>query len=338
MSFKNFNQIQKSLLIAEIGNNHEGDLGVAKKMIVLAKKAGADAVKFQTFKLEQFVSIHDKKKFLRYKKFELSFGDFEKLKKYSKSMGLLFISTPLDLESANFLTGIVDVFKISSGDNNWMDLIKIAEKSKKPVIISLGLLDMKKFTTLLSQIKKIFKGSFKNKVALLHCVSDYPPKKNDLNLNFIKNLKKYCKHYGYSDHAIGINASKIAVCFDAKIIEKHFTIDKKFSNFRDHSLSADFYDLKKIREFIDDFYLMKGSGIKKISQSEKKNLQNFRRSIALREDLSLNSIVVKNDISFLRPGFGISPNQKNKVLGMQLNRHLKKHEVLKFSHFKKNNK
>jgi N,N'-diacetyllegionaminate synthase len=338
MSFKNFNQIQKSLLIAEIGNNHEGDLGVAKKMIVLAKKAGADAVKFQTFKLEQFVSIHDKKKFLRYKEAELSFGDFEKLKKYSKSMGLLFISTPLDLESANFLTGIVDVFKISSGDNNWMDLIKIAEKSKKPVIISLGLLDMKKFTTLLSQIKKIFKGSFKNKVALLHCVSDYPPKKNDLNLNFIKNLKKYCKHYGYSDHAIGINASKIAVCFDAKIIEKHFTIDKKFSNFRDHSLSADFYDLKKIREFIDDFYLMKGSGIKKISQSEKKNLQNFRRSIALREDLSLNSIVVKNDISFLRPGFGISPNQKNKVLGMQLNRHLKKHEVLKFSHFKKNNK
>jgi sialic acid synthase SpsE len=334
-SFKNFSKIKKPLLIAEIGNNHEGNFKVAKKMIFLAKKSGADAVKFQTYKIEEFVNINDKKKFTRYKRFEFSFQQFKKLRNYAKSKGLLFISTPLDLESAKFLSGVVDIFKISSGDNDWLDLIKIAKKSKKPVIISLGLLDMKKFEIFLNQIKTIFKKSFKNKVALLHCVSDYPPKKIDLNLNFIKNLNKYCDYYGYSDHSIGLNACRIAICFGAIIIEKHFTVDKNFSSFRDHSLSADTHDLKKIREFIDDFHLMKGDFLKKNSINEKKNLGIFRRSIVAKRDILLNTKLITNDLTFLRPGFGINPNKKNKILGMRLNKNLKKHEVFKFSQLKK---
>ena len=173
MKLKNFNQLISPLLIAEIGNNHEGNFHVAKKIIKLAKLAGADAVKFQTYKVENYVNINDKPRFKRYKKFQLSQKEFQNLQKFTHSLGMLFISTPLDLESAKFLKDIVDVIKISSGDNSWEELIQFCSTIQKPLIISTGLLNNKSLKKLVLLLKKNFKNKFKSKVALLHCVSDY---------------------------------------------------------------------------------------------------------------------------------------------------------------------
>ena len=197
------------MIIAEIGNNHEGSFKVAKKMILAAYKAGVDAVKFQTFKTENYVNISEKKRFSRLKKFELSKSEFVKLSIYAKQKGLLFISTPFDLESANFLKDIVDYFKISSGDNNYYQLIEKVLSYKKPTIISCGLLNDKGISTLLNHIKR--KKFPLKKITLMHCVSSYPVPPSEANLNAITYMKKKFKlNIGYSDHTVGISAAIIA--------------------------------------------------------------------------------------------------------------------------------
>ena len=146
----NLKKLKKTFIIAEIGNNHEGSFNVACKLIKEAKKAGVDAVKFQTFKTEYFVNISDKERFNKLKKFELSYEDFEKLSVLAKKNGLKFISTPLDIPSAFFLNKIVNCFKIASGDNNYYDLIRTVLNFNKPTFISTGLLDFKQIKNLLN--------------------------------------------------------------------------------------------------------------------------------------------------------------------------------------------
>ena len=156
MNKKKLNIKNKVLIIAEIGNNHEGSFSLAKKLIEKAAKAGVDAVKFQTFETEEFVNDLDQLKYKRYKKFELSKEEFYKLSRFAKSKKLIFISTPLDIQSAIFLNKCVDYFKISSGDNNYFQLIEKVLSFKKPVIISVGLLDYSEIKTFWYLLKKKF--------------------------------------------------------------------------------------------------------------------------------------------------------------------------------------
>ena len=330
MKLKNFDQLISPLLIAEIGNNHEGNFHVAKKIIKLAKLAGADAVKFQTYKVENFVNINDKPRFKRYKKFQLSQKEFQNLQKFTHSLGMLFISTPFDLESAKFLKDIVDVIKISSGDNNWEELIQFCSTIQKPLIISTGLLNNKSLKKLVLLLKKNFKNKFKSKVALLHCVSDYPPANKDVNLNFLKELKLITPNFGYSDHTIGVNACKIAICNGSKIIEKHFTIDKNYSDFRDHKISANQKELKDIIDFIKDYRELIGTKKKIISNTEKKNLKNFRRSIVLKKSLLKGTKLTEDCLTYLRPESGINVNEKKKILGLKIKKNLARGHILKF--------
>ena len=238
MNFLNkFKKIQKPLIIAEIGNNHEGSFKNAIKLIDAAKKAGVDAVKFQTFKTELYYSNQDPDRIKKLKKFQLSFYQFRKLAKYAKKKNLLFISTPFDLKSLDFLKKIVDIIKISSGDNNFYDLIKNSINSKKELIISTGLTSLKEIKDLK---KLVTKFNYAEKTYFLHCVSNYPVDPKNANLNFIYKLKKIFKdNIGYSDHTIGIDSCLISFLMGSSIIEKHFTLDKSFSNFRDHKISAD---------------------------------------------------------------------------------------------------
>ena len=177
---------KKTFIIAEIGNNHEGSFILAKKLIKEAAKCGVDAVKFQTFKTEDYVSNLEKKKFDRLKKFELTENNFIKLSKIAKTYGLKFISTPFDLKSAIFLNNIVDCFKISSGDNNYIQLIDIVLSFNKPTFISTGLLTEKEIIKLKDYI---FKKFIKENVWFLHCVSSYPVDPIDANLKFIKKIR-----------------------------------------------------------------------------------------------------------------------------------------------------
>ena len=331
MRLKKFNP-NKTFIIAEIGNNHEGNYQLAKKMINLVSKSGADAVKFQTYKTSFFINKNDKKRFKKLKKFEFSYAQFKSLKKIANKLGLFFISTPLDLESANFLSKNSDIIKIASSDNNFFKLIEVVLKSKKPVIVSTGLANINEIKRVVFIAKKILKSKFDKNFALLHCVSAYPVEPKYANLNSIKFLKKNFKCIiGYSDHTIGNEASLVAISLGAKIIEKHFTIDKKYSSFRDHQLSADFIDLKKIVDRSIKIEIMLGKENKILQKNEFRNKKEFRRSIVSSRDIKKGEKLTEKNIKYLRPGNGLNPNQINKIINKRLKKNLQSDQIIKMS-------
>lgn len=328
----NLNKLKKTFIIAEIGNNHEGSFNVACKLIQEAKKAGVDAVKFQTFKTEDFISPHDKKRFKKLKKFELSYEQFEKLSIITKKNKLKFISTPLDIKSAFFLNNIVDCFKIASGDNNYYDLIKTVLNFNKPTFISTGLLDFPEVKSLIKFIKRV--GFDISKLSLFHCVSDYPVSYKEANLLSVKFLKeKLPLTVGYSDHTIGKEAAIIAVALGAKIIEKHFTLSNDFSKFRDHQISLNPKDMKQLVSSIEKTELMLGLEEKKIQNSEFKNLDLIRRSIYSADNFSKNSIIKKDMIKFLRPANIYKPNDLKKILNKKIKKKIGIYKVFLPNYF-----
>ena len=330
MIIKNFNLEKKVFVIAEIGNNHEGSLINAKKLISLAAKAGANAVKFQTFKTENFVRIKDKKRFKQLKKFELSFENFKTLKEFANKKKLKFISTPLDLESANFLIKNADMIKISSGDNNFFPLIDKVLKSKKKIIISCGMLNFKDIKNLINHIYKIIgKKSAHERVALLHCVTSYPVENKYANLNSIKFLRdKLSFSVGYSDHTIGIEGCLAAISLGATIIEKHFTLDKNFSNFRDHHISADYTDLKQIVASSKIIREQLGNYKKKIQKCETNLISSVRRSAYASRDIFSGEKIDENNIKFLRPAISKNYLSLKKILGKKIRKKVLKNNVI----------
>lgn len=329
----NLNNLKNTFIVAEIGNNHEGCLKIATKLIEEAKKAGVNAVKFQTFKTEDFISPYEKKRFKKLKKFELSYEDFEKLSVITKKNDLKFISTPLDIKSAFFLNNIVDCFKIASGDNNYYDLIETVLNFNKPTFISTGLLDFIEVKNLLKFIKK--KGFNFSKLSLFHCVSDYPVSFEEANLLSIKFLKeKLPLTIGYSDHTIGIEASLLAVSLGAKIIEKHFTLSNNFSKFRDHKISLNPRDMKQLVTSIRKAELMLGKENKKIQCGESKNLHLIRRSIYAAGNFHKNTIIKNNMIKILRPASFYKPNDIKKILNKRIKSRIESYKVFLPKYFK----
>tara|TARA_Y100000768_G_C23968273_1_gene679058 strand:- start:467 stop:1447 length:981 start_codon:yes stop_codon:yes gene_type:complete len=286
-------------IIAEIGNNHEGSLINAKKLVIEAAKSGVSAVKFQTYLTESYIHPSEKKRFKMLKKFELKRKDFIKLSKFTKQQGLKFISTPLDIDSAIFLSKIVDIFKISSGDNNFYELIKIVSKFKKQLIISLGLINENEILKLIKYVKAI---GYLKKTSFLHCVSSYPVDKKDINLLSIRFIKeKFKVNTGYSDHSIGIDAAVNSYLLGADIIEKHFTLNHNFSKFRDHKLSANPAEMRLLVRKINDLKLMLGYYNKKITKNELMNLKSMRRSVYSKITIKKGERISLNKINFLRP-------------------------------------
>tara|TARA_Y100000591_G_scaffold332933_1_gene372434 strand:- start:329 stop:1333 length:1005 start_codon:yes stop_codon:yes gene_type:complete len=320
MKLKNFNLKKKVFIIAEVGNNHEGNFTIAKKLVHQAAKAGVDAVKFQTFKTENFISKKDKKRFKQLKKFELSYKQFKYLKKLAHIKKIKFISTPLDLESAEFLIKNADLIKIASSDNNFYPLIDKVLKSKKPIIISTGMTNSLQIKSLTNYIiKTIGKKAVERRIALLHCVTSYPVEDKFANLRSVDYLAKNLKlTIGYSDHTIGNEACIAAVTMGAKVIEKHFTIDKKFSKFRDHALSADYSDLKSLVLGIRKVELQLGKFNKEIQKPEKKFIKIVRRGVySDKHILSGEKLSLKN-IKFLRPALTSNFNYLKKIIGKKI--------------------
>ncbi len=293
----------KTFIIAEVGNNHEGNFVIAKKLVNLAAKAGADAVKFQTFKTQNFIRKNNKKRFNQLKKFELSYKQFKELRELAHKNRIKFISTPLDLESADFLIKNSDAIKIASGDNNFFPLIEKSLTSKKPLIISTGMTGIKDLKYLFKILKdKIGKKKVKNKISFLHCVTSYPVEDKYANLKSISYLiNKLDINIGYSDHTVGNEACLASVALGAKIIEKHFTLDKKFSSFRDHALSADFNDLKNLVKSIRKIEKQLGHYNKIILKPEKKIIKIIRRGVYSKKKIKKGEKVTLQNSIFLRP-------------------------------------
>ncbi len=322
------------LIIAEIGNNHEGSFQNAIKLIDKASEAKVDAVKFQTFDTNLYISESNKERFEKLKGFELSKEEFEKLSLYSKEKGLKFISTPFDVPSALFLSQIVDYIKIASGDNNFYALINKVLSFNKPTLISTGLINSFQIKELLDFIKKTDFNM--DLLTMLHCVSDYPVENNSANLNSIRFLlDNFHISVGYSDHTQGIEACIASVSLGARVLEKHFTLDKNFSDFRDHQISADPKEMANLVRSVRIVEDQIGQFEKEIQKSELKNINTMRRSIYAAKNIKKGSTLSEDDIKIVRPFMYLEPNRLNDVLGKTLIKDLKKDEAIKTDDFKK---
>ena len=311
---------KNTYVIAEGGLNHNGDINIAKKLIDSAKECGANAIKFQTYKTENFVR-ETNQYFDVFKNAELNFEQFKELKNYSKSIGLTFFSTPFDIESAEFLNQLeIPCFKIASSDLTNLPLITKIAKMQKPMIISSGLSTMNEINDAVNCC--LFEGN--NQIALLHCVANYPAQPNEVNMNVINTLKKtFGFPIGYSDNGESSLVDIVAVSMGANIIEKHFTLDKKMSG-PDHSFSIDPNGLKSLISQIHEIDQMKGDGIKIPQFSEIKNRLTIRKSITAKRDLQQGEKIQEGDISIKRPADGIEPKYLTMILGKTINTNIKK--------------
>ena len=311
---------KNTYVIAEGGLNHNGDINIAKKLIDSAKECGVNAIKFQTYKTENFVR-ETNQYFDVFKNAELNFEQFEELKNYSKSIGLTFFSTPFDIESAEFLNQLeIPCFKIASSDLTNLPLITKIAKMQKPMIISSGLSTMNEINDAVNCC--LFEGN--NQIALLHCVANYPAQPNEVNMNVINTLKKtFDFPIGYSDNGESSLVDIVAVSMGANIIEKHFTLDKKMSG-PDHGFSIDPNGLKSLISQIHEIDQMKGDGIKIPQFSEIKNRLTIRKSITAKRDLQQGEKIQEDDISIKRPADGIEPKYLTMILGKTINTNIKK--------------
>lgn len=330
MKIGSFNTDERILIIAEVGNNHEGNYALAEKLVHLAKEAGADAVKFQTFKTEHYVTHKDAARFERLKSFELMYGEFEKLSKIAKNAGLIFISTPFDLQSAKFLDGIVSAFKIASGDNTFYPLLETVAKTGKPMIVSGGMADIAQLQFTQDFIYAIWKRlGIEQALAMLHCVASYPVPLEQANVAAIAHMRKVLKcTVGYSDHTSGIEAAAAAVALGARIVEKHFTVDKHYSDFRDHQLSADPAEMTELVSRIRNVETLLGNGVKAPQECEKEMIAQVRRSIVAARDLSDGVIISSDDITWVRPAGGLPPGAEKDLLGKRLRQAVPMGEML----------
>lgn len=325
-------------IIAEAGVNHNGLLKNAKKLVDIAKKAGADCVKFQTVIPENVVSKYAKKASYQVKntgtnesqldmikKISLTFDEFIELKEYCEKKDILFISTPFDLDSIEFLNKLgMKFWKIPSGEiTNLPYLIKIAE-AHKPVIMSTGMSTMEEIDEAIQVLKKY--GA--EEIKLLHCNTEYPTPFKDVNLKAMLTMKeRFNLEVGYSDHTEGIEVPIAAVAMGATVIEKHFTIDKAMEG-PDHKASLDPDELNKMVRSIRNIEQALGYGEKQPSKSELKNIEIVRKSIVAKGKIKKGDFFTEENIAIKRPGNGISPMNWFEVLGTQAKREFAEDELI----------
>lgn len=335
---------QPVLIIAEAGVNHNGNLRLAKKMIESAAELGADAVKFQSYKTENIITrmAPSAKYHIRatggrqswfelLKKLELSNKDQLELFNYCKKRKILFLSTPYDVESAEFLNNLgVSAFKISSCDLNNTLLLRFVAKFRKPIILSTGMSDMKEIEEALDLIKK----TGNNRVVLLQCTSNYPPRLEDININAIDCLRKnFNVSVGYSDHSGVFAAAIAAVAKGACIYEVHYTLNKRMQG-PDQKASVEPCGLKKIISNIRLTEKILGSYDKKITPSERETRVKMRKSIVSVIDISAGDIFTEKNLGIKRPGTGIAPNYFSRIIGTAARRNIPKDSLIRFTDVK----
>lgn len=329
----------KTYIIAEAGVNHNGNINLAKKLIREAKKCGADAIKFQTFKVENLVTKNapkatyqiantknDKSQFDMLKKLELNWDAHLILKDYCKKKKIDFLSSPFDEHSFDLLCRLgLKTIKIPSGEITNTPFLKYIAKSGKKIILSTGMSDLDEVKTAVN----IFYKTGNKKISLLHCVTEYPAPYIQINLRAINTLKKVFKiPVGYSDHSEGIEIALAAAAVGAELIEKHFTLDRNMKG-PDHKASIEPAEFKRMVESIRNIEKAKGNGIKKPAKCEIKNIKIVRKSIVAEKPICKGEIFTKGNISIKRPGNGIQPFKFDFLLGKISKRNYREGDLIK---------
>lgn len=327
-------------IIAEAGINHNGDFKTAKKLILKAKECGADAIKFQSFKAEELIieeaikADHVKGKqsfFEMLKSWELADKDYANLAKVARKAGIVFFASVFGPQSLEKMDKIKSpLFKIASCDLNNHLLLEQVAKKKKPVIISIGMGDLK-------EIKEAVRILGKNQLGILHCVSLYPPEPEELNLQRIAILKTMFPRHtiGYSDHTLDIIAPVAAAALGARIIEKHFTLDKKMSG-PDQPSSADPEEFKKMAEQIRHIEKAVNPAKKSIvpGKREKNMRRAFRRSLVAHDFIGRGTKITADHLAVKRPGTGLPSSMIKKVIGKKAAKDIKKNQLIKLADLK----
>ncbi len=330
--------MSKIFIIAEAGVNHNGSLEIAKKLVDAATLAGADAVKFQTFKAENLVCKDAQKaeyqmettdkaesQFDMLKKLELTVDMHKQLISYCNEKGIMFLSTPFDIESLEFLVQCgIEIVKVPSGEITNYPYLRAVGRTGRRVIISSGM-------STLDEVKeavKILKDNGSKDVTVLHCNTEYPTPYADVNLKAMLTLKNELGiKTGYSDHTQGIEIPIAAAALGATVIEKHFTLDKNMEG-PDHKASLEPDELHDMVRAIRHIELATGDGKKKPSESEKKNIGIVRKSIVAKCDIRKGEKFTEENLTTKRPGTGISPMKWNDIIGESAKRDFKEDELI----------
>lgn len=333
--------MSKVLIIAEAGVNHNGSIAMAKKLVDVAEEAGADYVKFQTFKTENLISKKAKKaeyqikntgdenesQYEMVKRLELNRDAHETLINYCKPKKIKFLSTAFDHDSIDLLRELgIDLFKIPSGEITNLPYLQAIASAGKPIILSTGMSTLEEVSSALETLKA--NGSNIENITVLHCNTEYPTPMEDVNLNAMQTIKdSFGVKVGYSDHTLGIEVPIAAVALGAVCIEKHFTLDRNLQG-PDHKASLIPEELQAMVKAIRNIETALGSKEKKPSKSELKNIAVARKSIHIKNNVAKGHTLTKNDLVMKRPGNGISPMMINDLIGKTINKSLSEDSML----------
>ena len=324
--------INKTLIIAEAGVNHNGDLEMAKSLIGVAAECGADIVKFQTFNASRLTTSTAQKanyqkkltdsKETQYEmlsRLELSEVDHLELIAHCKRCGIKFLSTGFDVQSINFLAGLgQDLFKVPSGEITNLPYLRHIGRFGKLIYLSTGMSTLGDVEAALNTLVKA--GTPRSNITILHCTTEYPAPIEEVNLMAMKNLERvFGVPIGYSDHTEGIEIAIAAVAMGATVIEKHFTLDRSLSG-PDHMASIEPAQLSSMVKAIRNIEKALGSGIKNLTPSEQKNKDNIRKSIVANTAIRIGEAFSEHNLTTKRPGTGISPMRWDEVIGLKARR------------------
>lgn len=327
-------------IVAEAGVNHNGDVDLGKKLIDVAKDAEADAVKFQAFKAENVVTKYaekaryqkettgpNKSQYNMVKRLELKGEEFRELYNYAKKNNIIFLSSAFDKESVDLLDDLgVPAFKVPSGEITNFPLLRYIAEKKKPIILSTGMSTIGEIEEALEVIME--KGV--EDIVLLHCVTSYPAKIEDVNLRVIEALRRRFKlPVGFSDHTLGITIPIAAAALGAVLVEKHFTLDRTLPG-PDHRASLEPNELKDMIRAIRDVEKALGDGIKKPTKDEERIKKVVRRSIVARMRIPKGTVITEDMLDLKRPGVGIEPKYLNEIIGKRAKKDIKPDELITF--------
>ena len=332
---------RKTLIIVEAGVNHNGSIELAQKMIDAAVEAGADAIKFQTFKAEKVVSRYAPKaeyqkktttdgesQLEMIKKLELDAAAHQTLIDYCKKRNIQFLSTPFDFESIDLLNELgLDIFKIPSGEITNLPYLRKIGVLRKKIILSTGMANLGDIEDALDVLMEA--GTVRENMTVLHCNTEYPTPMEDVNLRAMLTIRSTFPgvQVGYSDHTLGIEVPIAAVAMGATVIEKHFTLDRNMEG-PDHKASLEPDELKAMVKAIRNIEKALGSGIKQPSPSELKNKPIARKSIVAARDIKEGEEFTEENLTTKRPGTGISPMRWDEMIGRTAGKNYKTDEII----------
>lgn len=333
--------MSQTIIIAEAGVNHNGDINLAKKLIDFAFEAGVDYVKFQTFKASNLVSKKAQKadyqkaqtnaqesQWNMLKRLELSDDDHKVLLEYCGTKPIKFLSTPFDFDSIDLLKKMgITVGKIPSGEITNLPYLRKMSQNFEKIIMSTGMANLQEIEVALNVILNT--GKDKENITILHCNTEYPTPMHDVNLKAMNTIReKFDIKVGYSDHTEGIEVAIAAVALGATVIEKHFTLDKTMEG-PDHQASLEPGELKAMVKAIRNVEIaISGSGIKEVTDSELKNMLIARKSILALKDIKKGELFDENNLTIKRPGNGLSPMHWDEIIGKTAIRDFKEDELI----------